>query len=187
MLIYAWLKLTSKGCDVINSIFVCDDLLRQEIRDVLNIHPIEEIIAEAEGKLFKFGRSVVMMNKKDLRIRENQRVFGSILKFNPESMPDVLRILDSFNSCSISKLSKTQPTDLTYRSYIIAYPISFDSIQKFNNFDYKYKLAIRCLAYMGNQNNKLIWNTVKRRNTRIVVGYYKRGLTDLFIRKGITT
>lgn len=171
----------------INSIFIYDELLNTDIRETLRITPINEIIAEAEGKLYNMAQTYIAMRDKDTKRRYNRKIFGSLLTFNETDMSNVLSAIDTFKGCSRSRIGINHEDDMCFRFITTVYPITFDTIHEFKNFQYQYNKGRKCHMYFGNKNNAFIKDKLSRdRHGRIENGFYKQGFISLLERKGYT-
>lgn len=167
-----------------NKIFVYDDVLIETVYTKLGIQPVDQRIAETSGKLYMISNIPIMLLPNDVtRNRGTRRVLGAIYTFQHKDMLAVLDAIDNYKCCSMSRVGIQHPLDLTYRTTLEVYPISFDNIQELTSFRYKYLKSEMCYVYLGNINNERILNCVKKdRHKKLANGCYKKGLQDILYR-----
>jgi len=174
---------------MLNRIFVYDDLLLPRIQKILKINPINEVFAEATGKLYMMYRQPIMLNTNDVAVNKGfSRVLGAILEFDEDQMEKVIYTLDNYKSNSVSRIGLQNPNDFTYRTIIPVNPIVFKTLEQLQEFKYEYKRAIDCYAYLGNPNNPyIIYNIKVNKHTKISDGVHKRSFKTLLSKKGYLT
>lgn len=167
-------------------VFVYDDMLNPKYRAIIGVQPLEELIAEVEGKMYRIHQQPVLLRVDDVTVtRGLRRVFGAILTFDDADTERILNALDNYKGCSLSRIGKAHPHDLTYRATVKAYPIIAKSIQDFENFTYSYGRGIECLTYRGVQTHLAMINAIKiDKHQKYTQGYYPSGFINLLQRKG---
>jgi hypothetical protein len=170
-----------------NRIFIYDDALTQNIREILKLNPIKEQIGETEGKLFKVYRKPILLKTNDISIaRGNKRVFGSIMEFNDKDMERILYTLDNYNGYSLSRTGVTRQIDFAYRTIISVYPVIARDIHDLENFTYKYEKPVECYAYLGNpEHENIIFSVKVDKHCKLTQGFYKKGFLELLKREGL--
>jgi len=167
-------------------IFVYDDIMQDRIINTLKLPIQREQVAEAEGKLYNIQRHIYMLKPNDVTFnRGNKRVLGALYTIPDEEANRVLYHLDNYKGCSLSRLGRRHPHDLTYRATITVYPLSFKDIHEFQNYDYKYLKPVKCLVYLGNPKHEKIIRAIRvTRHQKLSDGYHKKSLENLLKRMG---
>lgn len=169
------------------NIFVYDDMLLTRTRELLKLNPVNEVIAEATGKLYMMHRLPVMLKLNDVSINKGtRRVLGAILTFDDADLKKVIFTLDNYKANSISRLGIPSPHDFTKRETIQAYPLIYKSIDDILEYKYGFKRPVECIAYLGNPENPVIIYNIKiNRHRKLFDGVYKKGFKELLMRGGL--
>lgn len=152
----------------ITSCFVYNELLDAKCLKKLKRKFIYRQPAEAEARITTIkGQPIALLNDKIRRLTY-KKVFGTILTFEKRHMKYIVSVLDSYHTCSLSRIGISSPYDLTTRIIAQVYPIHFTTIDEFINYRYVYILpTIPCYMWIGNELCEEVKNTRLFFTTRI--------------------
>jgi hypothetical protein len=159
-------------------VFVANELLDPQKREILNI-PMEFItFAFIEGKMYRHFRNqgtFILPNHIDWG---NNVVYGAIYAISEFDF--YIRLLDSYHQCSYSVLGRNHKRDVHHRTETHATPISFDTFDDFTRLKYRERDEVEVQVYQGNPNHPKITQRLHKSNSYRIQSGVDENIIKLF-------
>lgn len=157
-------------------IFIANELLDPERRNVLNLPVTFITYGFVEGKMYKHYRNDGTFHlPRAGKAWGNGVVYGAV--FALAHYDFYIRLLDSYHQCSLSALRANHSKDVHHRLITDVTPISFSSVDELERLKYTEREPIRAHVYTGNPNHPKIHNRLShpgKPRYRLVDGVDKR-------------
>lgn len=159
-------------------IFLYNELLDSEKRDLLQIPLTFISFGYIDGKLYKY-KDTVMAIRNGTREWGNNKVYGALFTLDDYNFN--IRFLDGMHVCSKSRIYINHDLDLFHRNEICVTPIVFNTLEEFVTLQYKELEGVLSYAFFGNVKQTKINNMLHNTNSqRIKDGLDKNSFKKLY-------
>ena len=131
--------------------------------------------AQIDGTMFKTAGSTVNVIPKRI-MWGSTYAYGALFHIPNDFY---LKKLDILHGCSLSVLLQNHPYDFNHRFITDVYPISFESLEDFEQLKWKTSKPVKAYFYALNPQNKR-FKVYDHRNRRITDGVDKEAFIKLF-------
>ena len=137
-----------------NLLFLTDELQDPVLRQELKLPMIFIGYALTTGKMYKRRGSTFVISDSSVKNWGNSVVYGGIYLL--EDFSHYIRVIDAYNSCSLSLLGTNHNYDLNHRVQKKVTTIDFQELKELHNLKYEEKTDVVTQMYLGNMaHNKI--------------------------------
>ena len=137
--------------------------------------------AYTEGKLYTHFRKdgTFLLPHGTTKAWGNRNVYGSI--FQLDDFEFYIRVIDAYQRCSLSSLSRNHNNDIMHRLRVPCVPISFNTLDDLGRLRYSEREEHECYTYFGNpKHRKIRQRLVRNPSYRLIDGVDKANFIKLY-------